>query len=229
MEKNIFEKDFKDKLDKNFDKQSKYFDFNLKVFNELGTLIFEINKCLILDLNRASITLTNNLLERLLKLALVYNETGIGSKPVENWDSDFSKPNSNYGSMQLGNTIEKCKKFNLLNENEKVYLFDIVRELMRNGFSHADTNKILSDLPDSLKMFEISLSNPTEIKEVNIKHKSIPFLQAIHLENFAKDNANYYFDYVFNLIFRIEQRLIEKTNKTCLQPPFGNMAGLGLI
>ncbi len=210
MKKDIFEKDFTDKLNQNFNKQSKYFDFKLKVFYELSPIIFEINKCLLLDLNKASITLTNNLLERLLKLALVYNETGIDSKPVENWDSDFSKPNSDYGSMQLGNTIEKCKKFNLLNQSEKVYLFDIVRELMRNGFSYADTNKILSDLPDSLKMFEINLSNSNEIKEVNIKHKVIPFLQAIQIESFAKENANHYFDYVFNLIFRIELRLIDK-------------------
>ncbi len=44
---------------------------------------------------------------------------------------------------------------------------------MRNGFSHADSSKILSDLPDETKMFQGSLTNPNEdLKEVSVNQKN---------------------------------------------------------
>ncbi|SFW36676.1 hypothetical protein [Cellulophaga fucicola] len=211
MEKEIFENSFIDKLNNNFPVFAKYFDFNLKVFCEFNTLIFEINKCLILELDRASITLTNNLLERLLKLALINNETGIGPLPFEKWNDVFSGPNEKYGSIPLGNSIEKCKKLELITAEEKTFLFDTIRELMRNGFSHADSSKILSDLPDETKMFQGSFTNPNEdLKEVSVNQKITPTFQALQMESFAKENAKPYFDFVFNLIFRMEERLIKK-------------------
>ena len=210
MEKELFEKAFIDNLNKNFQSRSKYFDFEFYVFSELGGTVFEINKCLILEFYRASITLTNNLLERLLKLSLIYEEAGIGPKPVEEWSSIFEEPNKKYSSKPLGNSIEKCRKLYLLTENEKVFLFDTIRELMRNGFSHADSTKILNGIPEETTMFQGSFSNPTKIKPVTLNQKTIPFIQAIHIENFAKENAANYFDYVYELIKKIDQRLIDK-------------------
>ncbi|QXP78833.1 MULTISPECIES: hypothetical protein [Winogradskyella] len=211
MEKVVFEKSFIEKLDKNFPELAKYFDFNLEIFCEFNTLIFEINKCLILEFDRATITLTNNLLERLLKLALIKNDTGIGPIPIEKWNDVFEEPNKKYGSIPLGNSIEKCKKLELISDKEKSFLFDIIRELMRNGFSHADSSKILADLPDNSPMFQGSFTNPNaDLKEVSINQKIIPTFQALQMENFAKENAKFYFDFVFHLIFRIEKRLKEK-------------------
>ena len=210
MEKELFEKAFIDNLNKNFQNRSKYFEFEFYVFSELGGSVFEINKCLILEFFRASITLTNNLLERLLKLALIYDEAGIGPKPIEDWNSLYEEPNKKYSSIPLGNSIEKCRKLDLITENEKVFLFDTIRELMRNSFSHADSSKVLNGIPDETTMFQASFSNPTEIKPVTLNQKVIPSIQAIHIENFAKENAANYFDYVFELIKKIDQRLFDK-------------------
>jgi hypothetical protein len=210
MEKELFEKAFKDSLDKNFPNRSKYFEFEFVVFSELGGNIFEINKCLILEFYRASITLTNNLLERLLKLALIYDEVGIKPISAELWTSAFEEPYRKYSSIPLGNSIEKCKKLNLITSNEKVYLFDTIRNLMRNGFSHADSTKILQGIPDEITMMQVSISNPTDQKPVTVNQKKIPFIEALHVENFAKDNASKYFEYVYDLIGKIEQRIIEK-------------------
>lgn len=209
MDKEIFEKDFVKKLDKNYPELGKYFEFNLKVLTEFNTLIFEINKCLILELNRAAITLTNNLIERLLKIALVKNETGIGPIPIEKWDLTFKGPMEKYGEYSLGKTIEKCKKLGLINELEKKVLYNLIREMIRNGFSHADFNKILKDYPDEIKLFQGNFSNSTDIKEVVINQKHNPEIQAFQIENFAKDNAKNYFDFAFKLIFKIEERLIK--------------------
>lgn len=216
MEKELFEKAFIDNLNKNFQSRSKYFNYEFYVFSELGGTVFEINKCLILEFYKASITLTNNLLERLLKLSLIYDEAGIGPKPVEDWGSTFEEPNKKYSSISLGNSIEKCRKLDLIIENEKVFLFDTIRELMRNGFSHADSTKILNGVPDETTMFQSSFSNPTEIKPVTVNQKIIPFMQAIHIENFAKENAANYFEYVYELIKKIDQRLIDRDKKNSI-------------
>ncbi|HOZ84878.1 MAG TPA: hypothetical protein PK191_05270 [Niabella sp.] len=213
MEKELFEKTFIDNLNKNFQSRSKCFDFQFYVFSELGGTVFEINKCLILEFHRASITLTNNLLERLLKLSLIYDDAGIGPKPVEDWGTTFEEPNKKYSSISLGNSIEKCRKLDLITEDEKIFLFETIRELMRNGFSHADSSKILNGIPDETTMFQGSFSNPTDIKPVTVNQKVIPFIQAIHIENFAKENSANYFDYVFELIKKIDQRLIDRNEK----------------
>ncbi len=210
MEKEIFEKDFNDKLNKNFPLLGKYFDFQLNVFTEFNTLIFEINKCLILELNRAAITLTNNLIERLLKLALIESETGIGPIPIEDWNSTFRPPTEKYRRYNLGSTIEKCKKLDLINSEEKKLLFESIREMIRNGFSHADFDKVLVDYPDDIKMYQGSFTNPTELKEVTINQKLNPEIQAFQVENFAKYYAKQYFDFAFKLIFKIEKRLINR-------------------
>ena len=210
MEKQLFEKDFLLKLNNNFDKQSKYFDFEFYVFTELGTSIFEINKCLILELYGASITLTNNVLERLLKLALIYNEAGAEPKHVENWNEVFLEPNRKYSSLHLANSIDLCKKFELITDEEKTFLFDTVRKLMRNGFSHYDTNKILENISDDTTFFSGSFANPTSLTPISLNQKVIPLFQSLQVENFAKQNAIFYFDYVFNLINKIDDRLKNK-------------------
>lgn len=210
MKKELFEKAFSDSLNKNFDEYSKYFDFELYVFPELGTFIFEINKCLILGFNRAAITLTNHLLERVLKLSLIYNETGIGPKPIETWESVFSDPNKKYTSIKLANSIEKCKKEELLTQSEKDILISTIRTLMRNGFSHADPSEILEGLPNESPFFQGSFSDPTELKKVNLNQKVIPIFQSIQMDNFANQNALSYFDFVFRLMKNIDLRLQEK-------------------
>lgn len=212
MEKEIFEKAFIENLNKNFEVHSIFFEFKFHTFPELSSTIFEINKCLILGFHRASITLTNNVLERVLKLALIYNEVGINPIPLEDWNETFSKPNEKYSSLPLGNSIEKCKKENLITINEKNILFDKIRELMRNGFSHSDPSKILKDLPDEIPSYQGTFSNPQDVKEINFNHKIIPVFQSMQMDEFAKENAFEYFKFVFRLMKNIDDRLKTKYN-----------------
>ena len=156
LEKEDFLNSFIESLNKNFERRSKYFNsFNYEQFTELNSLVIEINKCLILELFRATITLTNHYLERLLKLALIYNESGIGQFSVKDWDEIFNEPCEKYDSKSLGNSIELCKKEGLINEDEKEFLFFKIKEFMRNGFSHADSSKILAGLPEKSTFFMV--------------------------------------------------------------------------
>ena len=210
MKKEIFQKVLVDNLNKNFQSRSKYFDFNFFVFGELSATVFEINKCLILEFNKASITLTNNLIERLLKLSLIYYEAEVGHKQFEDLNIVYELLSKKYSSIPFGNSIEKCRKLDLITENEKVILFDTIRVLMRNGFSHADSTKILKNIPEETIMFKGCFSNLQEIKPVTINQNILPSIQALHTQNFANENAADYFDYVFDLIKKLDKRLTDR-------------------
>lgn len=82
MERKIFEKHYLECLDKNHESFQKFFEYRYRVFYELTTTVFEISHCLLLGFHKAGITLTNHFLERLLKIALINNEIGIGAIPI---------------------------------------------------------------------------------------------------------------------------------------------------
>lgn len=214
MEKYHFEKAFNDNLQKNFEKHSKFFDVKLLVLTDLVTVVFEINKCLILELNRASITLTNFLLERVLKLALIYNEAGVGPKPIETWTEIFSGPSKKYNVLNLSTSIEQCKKNGLLTQVEKDYLYDTIRVLLRNGFAHADPSEIIKNIPDETPVFVASFDMPGEIQQINLDQKTIPIFQSIQMNNFAEQIAFKYFESIFNLMMNIDSRLKNKGQPT---------------
>lgn len=207
MEKEIFETAYLERLNQNFATRSKYFDFKLLVLTDLGTIIFEINNCLILGFNRAAITLTNFLLERGLKLALIYNEAGIGPKPPETWTETFAGPSKKYNTINLSTSIDLCKKNGLLTQDERDHLYDTIRVLMRNGFAHADPSEIVKNIPDETPVFVGRLDSPGEIQKVNLDQKVIPAFQSLQMENFAKEIAPKYFDFVYNLVINTDGRL----------------------
>lgn len=123
---------------KNFEEFEKYFQLECKIFYELESVIFEINNCLILELNRAALTLTNFLLERLLKITLIYNEAGFGPLDTKKWNLVYATPHKKYNKLNFCQTIEKCRKLELIDDGERKYLDEIARNLIRNCFSHAD-------------------------------------------------------------------------------------------
>lgn len=209
MDKDLIEKYYQNCLDERFEVFQVSFDFEFQVFFELKTIVSEISHCLLLELYNSAITLTNHLLERLLKLSLINLEVGINSTPIEEWNSIYEAPYRKYHSITLGNSIEQCRKNKIITIEEKDFLFDVIREQMRNGFSHADFSKILEEVPDTIETYGATFDDPTNLKKNEVNPKIIPFLETLLIENFAKENAVEYFVYVLSLIERIEQRLIE--------------------
>lgn len=207
MEKSLFENDFLEKLSKNYEKHSQYFNYNSTVFSDLSQQIFEINKCLILELYHTSITSTNNLLERLLKLSLIYKESGIDPIEPELLGVKFSSANKKYSSVSLSQSLKYCLEYKLITDKEYNFLYDIVRDCIRNGFSHADTSKILKNVPETTPMFVGNLLKPGEVKPIELNTKDIPTFQTIIMNEFSKKNSLPYFHQIYGLIARIEQRL----------------------
>ena len=206
MDKDTFQSHYNQCIG-NLDEFQKYFDYEYNVFFELKTTIVEVSHCLMLEFYKSSITLTNHLLERLLKLALIKKEVGIGAIPIDQWNMIFEEANRKYSSFALGTSIDQCRKQNIITQDERNYLFDTIREQLRNGFGHGDTSKVLCDLPDQTVVFHGSLSKPYELREVKLNQKIIPSMQSPLIDEFSKGNALYYFQFVFELMGSIEIRL----------------------
>lgn len=213
MSKSDIEKAMLKKINLNYNSISSFLDPKPEIFAELITVIYEINTCTILELHKASITLTNYLLERLLKIALIYNEAGISPvKDINDLDGIFREPNNKYGTIMLEASIKRCKEFDLITVEEQEVLNETIRKLLRNGFSHADSSKILKDLPNEYQMYHTSLSSPSEITEIFLDTKINPTFQALHMSDYAAHQAFPYYKFVYDLIFKIEKRLKEKAN-----------------
>lgn len=190
---------FKESFSKNFSRLKHFFKLRPKIFMDLVFNISEINRCLILESYTASITLTNHMLERLLKLALVENELEVG--PITNpWEKCYERMYP-YLRMNMDKTIDLCYEKQLITENQKVEI-KRYKTIFRNGFSHADLDLIFKEYPETYQAY-----TKTEVYTFNLKKDP---RQIHHLNKFAERNATEYFEFVISLIDIIEKNLINK-------------------
>lgn len=199
------------KFDKNYEKYSTYLNHDFKVFSELKPVFGEICFCLIYDFHKAAITLSNYTLERLLKLALVFNDVGVNPIHPTKWNETFKPLELKYGNKDLGTTIKVCKSKGLITKEECSHIDKNIREQMRNGFSHADYSKILKGESDKVKVYHGSFSSPGKLDEISLNQKTIPFIQSMKIEHFAPETSHPYFKFIFELAEKIEDRLEKNT------------------
>lgn len=209
------EEKFKRGLSENFDNVKRYINGRQKqpvIFLGLRPKIEEAISCLIMNSNTACITITNLILERLLKLALITDMVGLNNMKVQEWNEAYAKAHAKFASKVMGETIPMCRKRGLVTLEEEVELNEY-REMIRNGFSHFDVDQILKEKEDIVTMFHSKFSNPDDITPVDLNIKTIPSLQDYHVSDFAESNSHFYFDFVHELIIKIEWRLQEKYHK----------------
>ena len=166
---------------------------------ELDSVHQEICYCLLLDLTQASITLTNHLLEKHLKLLLIYNEKGQGrqAQNLKEMYELYGEASAKYGSQDLSNTINLCCSRALITKEDKKHLHKY-RKIFRNGFSHADMEKIFGNAKIPLAMG--SFTDPTKIETGELRVAEIPLLQGVAQKQMADTNAFDYFLHVHQII-----------------------------
>ncbi|RYY51479.1 MAG: hypothetical protein EOO06_00305 [Chitinophagaceae bacterium] len=176
---------------------------------ELKFLTDEIRDCLICHYYQAAMTLTNHLLEKVLKLGLIYLE--VGTSPVKELVglSDKYKPAlKKYDGAVMFETITWCYEKGLISEDRKNVLMKY-KDLFRNPFSHAQSKKIFKDLSGNFAMFSFNDPNINPIP-TKLKYAEVPFLQGYAQLEYCKANAPYYYDVVYGTIKEIEKNVIDK-------------------
>ncbi|MDV3837659.1 hypothetical protein CMU32_12335 [Elizabethkingia anophelis] len=213
MDNEMFKKAFLESFERKIQKRYHVFsNANYNSLTDLTSIVFEINKCIVLELYMATITLTNHFLERLLKLALIYNDVGRGTITLEKLNEVYSEPHKKYSKISLNDAINFCREFSIITTGESDFLHETIRKQVRNGFSHADPGMILKNVSKQDIFIQGSFSDPKKNRPFKLNQTEIPFIQSILIADFAKENAEYYFDSIFDLSKKIDNRLTEKAD-----------------
>ena len=217
MSKEIFLKSYKEKVNRNYDQLDYYFNDRLAILSALNPVKYQIINCLMIEQNIASVTLTNHLLERMLKLALIEKEIyglKIGKDDIElKLKLDFSY--KKYDNLVLSQSIKEAYKSELINDKEKEYLYNIVRDNIRNAFSHAEMEKINKGKQESITMFSYKFGEVEEKfrnqealahKEIIVSTK-VPVLQSEIQNDKCSQIAMPYFESIYKIAKNIDARL----------------------
>ena len=217
MSKEIFYKDYTEKIKHNFDLLEPFLENSLMILDALEDVKHEIINCLMIEQNIASINCTNHFLERLLKLALIQNDLAgmkIDSKNTEVFTNTLEEANKKYDGLVMSQSIDKCFKNGIINKQEKEYLSKIQKEI-RNSYSHSEMEKVNKGKVDNIKMFSFdikqvqdALVNKTKIesKEILVSTKEPKIQSLIQKEN-AKNLALTFFKSIYNIAKNIDYRL----------------------
>jgi hypothetical protein len=149
--------------------------------------------CLVIDAHFASITLSNHILERLLKIALIYNDS------LHEGQEASIKAYNKYQGMALRASITNCFNKKLIDLEEKKFMEDFINDLVRNGFSHSSFENVLGKNSHKIPAVMGNIYSP-EIKEVEIDRRHFIAISEAQMEQFAKKHAFGYYKYLHGLI-----------------------------
>ena len=183
-------------------------------YPEFDPLRDEICKCLICGLNQAAITLTNHLLEDVLKKCLIYQHTiqtkqNTNEKLSELFQEGINKFDND--KSDLSKSINAaCSNGLIIKEHKK--LLHHFRESFRNSYSHASSSKIFKDV--TVKGKEISSFDEAsgELNET-FDVSQIPIIQGIIQYKLAKKESVSYFKNVDAIIRHMIDKLKNTNNE----------------
>lgn len=156
----------------------------------------EACSCFVIGAYTALVTLTNHLLERYCKeLLLVYDHGNEFMRMYKREENIPIESSSYYLKKDLSSVLKSCKSKGLLSK-EQWKVFDIYREVFRNGYSHYDPSKILQGATYTVTELNVNgvLSEPKEIKFEDSPHVGLA------IDDFARKNGWNYFVSVENFM-----------------------------
>lgn len=191
-----------------YDSFKKYlFAYNLFLFRDLKYDIKESVYCLMIGVHTASITNTNLILERAIKLVLIQYQAG----NMANYNDDeiidkYIASDKKFSGKNLDQNIQTCQKLGILNNEEAKELKEY-KIKFRDGFSHFTPKNILKG--------ESSLIHVEGPKNEKLdKYLTMPTYQAIEVRQFAINNAESHLKYVLKIINHLQYKVLEKFSKT---------------
>lgn len=186
---------------------------------ELNPVRYEISTCLILGLYQAALTLTNNLMEKYLKVALIYHNadfTDTGDTIPEKLIGITRKSTADYNSTNLNANINAACEQGIISEEDKKKLQEF-RENFRNAYSHADaaktfTNKSIPIMGGQLTENGLLIGPPNDAMIA-----LLPILQGFAQKEHAEANAIPYFLFIDSLIRRTRPNIFKHNKDNSLK------------
>jgi hypothetical protein len=179
---------------------------------EVDPIRNEICKCIICGFHQASITLTNHILESALKKALIIEYSAKNKTECCNINSVFDEATAIYADKDLEYTINQTCRKGLISKEEKKLLRKY-KEQFRNAFSHADPQKIFSNIyiPAAIVTTANSESSNgyTKKSSINLLAENNVPIQGIVQSIKAEQQSIYYFLSVDKIIRNMHLKLFD--------------------
>jgi hypothetical protein len=182
---------------------------------EINPLRHEVAICIIFGLFQAAITLTNNMIEKYLKMALIYKNANFdadGKTVIDKIANATAEPTAKYNSNSMEENINAACTQGIITKEDKKELKRI-RELLRNAYSHADSAKIFGKA--CIPATGVTLTdNGFQMEDTsNAQIALLPMLQGIAQAKHAEANAIPYIQFVDSLIRRTRPNIFKKDSK----------------
>ena len=206
MEKETYKKFFEEQVEKNFEKLNPLMEIETHLFFGVSQLMRQNFNCLMIDAHFASITLSNHILERLLKIALIYNDS------LNEGEEASIKAYNRYQGMALRASITNCFNKKLIDLEEKQFMEDFINDMVRNGFSHSSFENVLGKNTHKIPAVMGNIYT-SEIKDVEIDRRHLMAISELQMEQFAQKHAFGYYKYLHGLIEHLGN-LIKPNEKT---------------
>ena len=190
-------------------------------FLDCRIFVFECkNRCITFGFNQAAITLTNHMLERLLKTTLMHHHVLKSEIRKEQREPPTAEAMIEYQAegkqRYLANNLEKninaaCTE-GLISKKEKQELHEL-RERFRNAFGHADPDKTFgkSEVPVQAVRLGESAGGIEVGPEESVRVADFLLAMGPLQVKLAEDFAPGYFRYVDDLARRIFEKVYPKT------------------
>lgn len=184
---------------------------------EVDSVRSEVCKCLICGFYQAAITLTNHLLESVLKKALIIDESAKNKTEQSDITNMFDGATAQFANKNLYDNIEQAYTAGLITKEEKKTLHNC-RKDYRNAFSHADPQKTFSGISiPAIILTTKDLDNPeeslgkafTDKPNVILSAENNVIIQGLIQSIKAKDEAMDYFLTTDGIIRKICSRLFD--------------------
>jgi len=186
---------------------------------DMDTLRHEVCLCLIFGLHQAAITLTNHLVESLLKVALIthdtkpeLNEGTPKSHSIESFVALFRPARKKYGTNDLGDNINRACSAGLITKDQKKDLHEI-RDRIRNPYSHSDKDKAFGERRTHAQAFRIENDKLIAEDPENPQLADLIIAHGLAQSMQAKEEAVPYFLYMDRLVRQIRKKLFGPSAK----------------
>lgn len=175
----------------------------LEMHGKFDHLREEISKCIVFGLFQASITLTNHLLEVMLKDFLIFNYCGTSNLTSSNVVK-FREAINKFDNLDLDDTINRSCTAAIITKDEKKQLKDY-KDIYRNAYGHAEKKRLFGN--DSIKLANFSFDNSTLIEAFTVEASTFYIMHGEMQKDKAQKEAIPYFLYVDTILCREEIKL----------------------
>lgn len=187
---------------------------NLYDWEELDSIRHEICLCIMFGMYQAAMTLTNHLLESLLKNSLItyhgrqvkQTKEQVRGKTITFLREKYSEGKKLYNDISLSKSINLAREKGLISDDQKITLHEF-RENFRNAYSHADKNKTFGKSTMPVTAFRVDGNKIVEDESEVVEISDFLIGQGVIQYQFSQEHAIPYFLYIDKLIREIKLKV----------------------